>query len=103
EDGIRCFHVTGVQTCALPILPPSDVIKELPSSFKTIQQTLFHMCWAENTWRQRLLLAEKVLPLNEDLLTDIPGLCKEFIHQSTRSEERRVGKESRARLLEYHL
>src|SRR5690606_39956961 len=20
EDGIRCFHVTGVQTCALPIL-----------------------------------------------------------------------------------
>src|SRR5690606_218366 len=24
EDGIRDFHVTGVQTCALPILPPSD-------------------------------------------------------------------------------
>src|SRR5690606_40349177 len=22
EDGIRCFHVTGVQTCALPILWP---------------------------------------------------------------------------------
>src|SRR5690606_41094102 len=22
EDGIRVFHVTGVQTCALPILPP---------------------------------------------------------------------------------
>src|SRR5690606_39460234 len=22
EDGIRDFHVTGVQTCALPILPP---------------------------------------------------------------------------------
>src|SRR5690606_40479856 len=21
--GIRCFHVTGVQTCALPIFPPS--------------------------------------------------------------------------------
>src|SRR5690606_40267211 len=24
EDGIRDFHVTGVQTCALPILPRSD-------------------------------------------------------------------------------
>src|SRR5207302_5198172 len=23
EDGIRDFHVTGVQTCALPILPQS--------------------------------------------------------------------------------
>src|SRR5690606_39761894 len=22
EDGIRAFHVTGVQTCALPIWPP---------------------------------------------------------------------------------
>ena len=61
--------------------------KELPSSFKTIQQTLFHMCWAENTWRQRLLLAEKVLPLNDELLNDIPGLCKEFIHQSTQIQQ----------------
>src|SRR6266511_2139884 len=24
EDGIRDFHVTGVQTCALPILPRSS-------------------------------------------------------------------------------
>src|SRR5690606_23606577 len=26
EDGIRDFHVTGVQTCALPILTPGDTI-----------------------------------------------------------------------------
>src|SRR5690606_40199037 len=25
EDGIRCFHVTGVQTCALPISVPVAV------------------------------------------------------------------------------
>lgn len=73
-------------------LPPSDVNKEVPSSFKTIQQTLYHMCWAENTWRQRLLLAEKVLPLNEDLLNDIPGLCKEFVHQSTQIQQWVAGK-----------
>src|SRR5690606_40184020 len=24
EDGIRCFHVTGVQTCALPISSPVE-------------------------------------------------------------------------------
>src|SRR5690606_41175008 len=31
EDGIRDFHVTGVQTCALPICP--DVLLEPLSSF----------------------------------------------------------------------
>src|SRR5690606_40880011 len=25
EDGIRDFHVTGVQTCALPIYPPISI------------------------------------------------------------------------------
>src|SRR5215475_1208527 len=33
EDGIRDFHVTGVQTCALPILegevPPADAVSTL--------------------------------------------------------------------------
>src|SRR5690606_40948107 len=27
EDGIRDFHVTGVQTCALPIFPSAEVPK----------------------------------------------------------------------------
>src|SRR5690606_23499105 len=29
EDGIRDFHVTGVQTCALPILEPPRMYEEL--------------------------------------------------------------------------
>src|SRR5690606_40092507 len=29
EDGIRDFHVTGVQTCALPILRPIVVINKI--------------------------------------------------------------------------
>src|SRR5690606_40547012 len=29
EDGIRDFHVTGVQTCALPIYPWRDVSTEV--------------------------------------------------------------------------
>src|SRR5690606_13468665 len=28
EDGIRAFHVTGVQTCALPILPPVAPVRD---------------------------------------------------------------------------
>src|SRR5690606_41114463 len=43
EDGIRDFHVTGVQTCALPIstmrsrapnIPPGDSTSHVPSPFR---------------------------------------------------------------------
>src|SRR5690606_40209247 len=30
EDGIRDFHVTGVQTCALPICPAVEKVIDLP-------------------------------------------------------------------------
>src|SRR5215475_10186851 len=32
EDGIRAFHVTGVQTCALPISRPPAVARSLSTS-----------------------------------------------------------------------
>src|SRR5256886_12275246 len=35
EDGIRDLTVTGVQTCALPILPGSTLISPLPSRTPT--------------------------------------------------------------------
>src|SRR5690606_40634374 len=35
EDGIRDFHVTGVQTCALPICFPHPLLVDLP--FETDQ------------------------------------------------------------------
>src|SRR5690606_39674426 len=34
EDGIRDFHVTGVQTCALPIYPDPYLVSEYPSITK---------------------------------------------------------------------
>src|SRR5690606_39727209 len=40
EDGIRVFHVTGVQTCALPIFMP--VVRSWPS-------TIFSRCAANST------------------------------------------------------
>src|SRR5690606_21575361 len=36
EDGIRDFHVTGVQTCALPIYAPSDMPD--PTLFRHIEE-----------------------------------------------------------------
>lgn len=63
-------------------LPTGNVFKEMPSSFKTIQETIFHMCSAEYIWRQRMMLAERIIPLNEDLKNDTPALCKELINQS---------------------
>src|SRR5690606_40840767 len=37
EDGIRAFHVTGVQTCALPILPASGHMRSQPCPFAVAQ------------------------------------------------------------------
>ena len=73
-------------------LPAGDVFKEVPSSFKTIQETIFHMCFAENIWMQRLMLAERIIPLNEDLKKDTTALCKELINQSTHLQKWVSGK-----------
>src|SRR5690606_39704405 len=40
EDGIRDFHVTGVQTCALPILPVS--IQRAETSFDGVEDLLVY-------------------------------------------------------------
>src|SRR5690606_39972084 len=84
EDGIRDFHVTGVQTCALPILydengnPIQDVL--------TLDQS--------NIQNEKYNIQSEVAPPIFQFalrfeLTD-KGL-------KTRSEERRVGKECRYR------
>src|SRR5690606_40447589 len=84
EDGIRDFHVTGVQTCALPI-STSNIISA-----------------AELTCTHILSLARHV-PAAHASLAD--GQWKRSSYTGTelfektlgRSEERRVGKECRSR------
>src|SRR5690606_39300974 len=81
EDGIRDFHVTGVQTCALPIstvrlkhlLTTSEVVNELGN---------YTTGW-------------KVNDLNVTNVGEYPTF-------PYRSEERRVGKECRSRRSTYH-
>src|SRR5690606_40129585 len=77
EDGIRDFHVTGVQTCALPIFPvlPSDADLKHKGG-RIFAQALALPSWSET--RPRFL-------------------SRGFGQGAGRSEERRVGKECRYR------
>src|SRR5690606_40728371 len=84
EDGIRDFHVTGVQTCALPIfLTTAERLRTIVGGAReVIGPSLFGT----------LIIAVVYLPVLT--LTGVEG--KMFTPMAlTRSEERRVGKEGR--------
>src|SRR5690606_39521290 len=80
EDGIRDFHVTGVQTCALPI----SASIELPG---LLAHARAHILAREADLKQRSGQLSA-----DDLLTET---CRAL--KVPRSEERRVGKECRSR------
>src|SRR5690606_40496068 len=86
EDGIRDFHVTGVQTCALPIL------------FR-VAEKLFDVQFRPagvSAWHKDVKCFE-VLADNTSighLLVDL--YARQGKQGGARSEERRVGKEGRA-------
>src|SRR5690606_40760878 len=88
EDGIRDFHVTGVQTCALPIFAHME---ELQAGTGVTQG------------KARELEAVADLPVDPLTLFDreIGAGCQDLrddaVRAVTRSEERRVGKEGRTR------
>src|SRR5437588_4284723 len=84
EDGIRDHCVTGVQTCALPIL-----IRLLSRIWQA----------AGYPWSVRLKAVLRLwLPWARRRWQISPAL-----EQQVRSEERRVGKECRARWVQCHL
>src|SRR5690625_6861302 len=83
EDGIRDGHVTGVQTCALPIYRQREAITGYLDELRS-------------------LLGQDPAP-NEQMLARVAEV-EEELHAATdemesieRSEERRVGKECRNR------
>src|SRR5690606_39863225 len=95
EDGIRDFHVTGVQTCALPISAgrPSE---QYLAGFDR-EMLARHKGW---------LVPHHYLPEQDRLVTSIHSWLIRTKHHTIlldccggnhRSEERRVGKEGRAR------
>src|SRR5207302_7104661 len=97
EDGIRDFHVTGVQTCALPI-------SEISVNRVNIART---QC-VNGFLRARLPSANGNVNQAPVSLTK-PRVCSALkCHgrlsqfDPVRSEERRVGKECRSRWWESH-
>src|SRR5690606_40716882 len=94
EDGIRDFHVTGVQTCALPIsgLPPLTSLVSHRADGGTDLD--------ESTVAARLACYRRYaedVPLEVIEQADHEARIKAFVAEKERSEERRVGKESRIR------
>src|SRR5690606_40661571 len=81
EDGIRDFHVTGVQTCALPIFGPAG--QAMPGV------TLQGSCQSDDG----ALFGGQKLVSPWSCTADALGVCRADV----RSEERRVGEEGRWR------
>src|SRR5256885_12065232 len=91
EDGIRDYKVTGVQTCALPILHGNA--KATESRFNQLDQQQAACEQAFNRSDEKAF--EQCLDPEVVMLTS-----KGDYHG--RSEERRVGKECRSRWSPYH-
>src|SRR5690606_40851333 len=87
EDGIRDFHVTGVQTCALPIY--DKVIARMEGDFPVIDPS--HLHYTDVAPNQISSISASLIPFleHDDANRALMG--------SNRSEERRVGKECRYR------
>src|SRR5256885_9173301 len=89
EDGIRDYKVTGVQTCALPILrlaDPRDLAVDL-----ALEAGRSALCGE---------LVGRDLP--EDDARAVGEKGRQLDDVLDRSEERRVGKECRSRWSPYH-
>src|SRR3712207_7088451 len=89
EDGIRYIGVTGVQTCALPI---SECYEAPPVSFS-------RSAWSASSEANEPLDSAASPP---SVLSAASLEYDVASPASTRSEERRVGKECRSRWSPYH-
>src|SRR5258708_15047622 len=96
EDGIRDDLVTGVQTCALPILPSLDAARTLALTARP-DVKLARDAIAEA--QARIALGKRE---NNPELAVWGGYMVNVHGIDTRSEERRVGKECRSRWSPYH-
>src|SRR5690606_39566298 len=95
EDGIRDFHVTGVQTCALPIwaVIVIDMVRGVQSIENSLNGIGTEIQTKQKTHREkgRILSVDQAV---ERFGNQVIGICR---HEH-RSEERRVGKECGAQV-----
>src|SRR5690606_39305547 len=91
EDGIRDFHVTGVQTCALPIFKP---VAETGGRGQSVAHGMGELATALSAISDSRFEHDGVVL--EHNLTEVDTLSVGQVRVA-RSEERRVGKEWRWR------
>src|SRR5690606_39789843 len=91
EDGIRDFHVTGVQTCALPILHYRNGPAEIPAICCFYRSPVHEVVYVTS---KEYTTGED--PLDKMLNREMEAVEHHIVHK--RSEERRVGKECSQRL-----
>src|SRR5687768_18032706 len=90
EDGIRDVAVTGVQTCALPILARAENVET--EDLAMAEQSAVERVRELASAKLRLV----ALPVHEAAILELDERLKK------RSEERRVGKECRSGWAPYH-
>src|SRR5690606_40264480 len=97
EDGIRDFHVTGVQTCALPIYLCFHL--GLRECVPHACEGLIELLLVGGGDGEVAAVAELAVAGDELLLLFLQGIPVRSIRRRTvyRSEERRVGKAGRPR------
>src|SRR5690606_39591367 len=89
EDGIRDFHVTGVQTCALPILAMNTAARPIMLCMKATSSGILVIS------TRLAMMVPAPPPTTSAPSTQARPLVK--LTSRVRSEERRVGKECRSR------
>src|SRR5690606_40798058 len=95
------FHVTGVQTCALPILTALTALYAAKNHGRELCFRARHRCPAPRLFRYAALApgtrwsisGRAVNGIAE--LVETPTRCLQLLFSEQRSEERRVGKECR--------
>src|SRR5207253_5853067 len=94
EDGIRDGHVTGVQTCALPISLKKPFRKTLCCKASILSSNFWLLV-------SKLAMVFLKFSANSGSFSITPrALLLVFNLEVARSEERRVGKECRSRMEE---
>src|SRR5690606_39897225 len=97
-DGIRDFHVTGVQTCALPIYSSSRELRsaaERPSAILRWRSAKALLTCGQTNFIVNRTNTKNVMPC--PIRVRLIATLEPPLVVRLRSEERRVGKEGRAR------
>src|SRR5690606_40547771 len=91
EDGIRDFHVTGVQTCALPI----SLRTEMQQCLRSVNDVAKSYRSYGTAVKSVLDSSQQASRSTQDLSRGMQQSASAFgvAAQSSRSEERRVGKD----------